>query len=353
MDRRMMLVDIIANIEEIPLKTPFVTALRRVENVETVRIMLMSASGQVGIGEAPPTKAITGEDSTSIIGTIKSLRPVLLNLEFETIDEAMVLLHSAFKGHNSAKAAIDMALYDLFSKEANVPLYTYLGGEAKPINSDVTISLNAPEQMAKDTAEAVGSGYHILKVKVGGGDGLDIERTHAVSKAAGNDAILLIDANQAWNESESLAFIEGTEALNIALIEQPVPAAELETLKRITKKSSIPILADESVFTLDDAKQVVEKGAAHMINIKLMKCGGIYKAKEILTYCRENGIKCMMGSMLEGPVSIAAAMHLCMAYSDTILWYDLDSPLLYKALPASAPLYFEGNALSLLNRTGI
>ncbi|MDX1295920.1 MAG: dipeptide epimerase [Sulfurimonadaceae bacterium] len=349
----MTLTDITAGIETIPLKTPFVTALRRVENVETVRVTLTTASGETGIGEAPPTKAITGEDSSSIIETVKSLSPVLINVEFNSIDEAITLLHSAIDGHNSAKAAIDMALYDLLSKEAGLPLYAYLEGTMQPITSDVTISLNGPDQMANDAAEAVANGYNILKVKVGGGDGLDIERTHAVSKAAGKDAILLIDANQAWDEAETFSFLQGTDALDLALIEQPVPATSLEVMRRITKKSSVPILADESVFTIEDAKKVVETGAAHMINIKLMKCGGIYKAKEILDYCREQSVKCMMGSMLEGPVSIAAAMHLCMAYSDTIIWYDLDSPLLYKSLPEAAPMRCEGNVLTLPNRVGI
>ncbi len=349
----MILVDLTISIEKIPLKTPFITALRRVEHVETVRVVLTDASGETGTGEAPPTKAITGEDCESIIAALETFKPALLHTDFKTIDDAMETLHKAIEGNSSAKAAIDMALYDLFAKKAGMPLYRYLGGSLKALHTDVTISLKTPEAMAEDALKALSEGFNILKVKVGGNDGLDIDRVRAVRKAAGSGATLLIDANQAWDEAQTMAFIDALKSDDIALIEQPVPANELEAMQRITQHSPIPILADESVFTLEDARKVVSTNAGDLINIKLMKCGGIYKAKQILEYCRKNGVQCMMGSMLEGPVSIAAALHLCMAYGDVIVWHDLDSPLLYRALPASAPLTFEKNLLTLTNEVGI
>ena len=349
----MTLVEITAVVEHIPLKTPFITALRRVETVEFVRVTLRSASGAVGIGEAPPTKAITGEDSNSILAALEHMMPQLTQRKFHDIDEAMALLHGSIPGNHSAKAAVDMAFYDLYAKEAGLPLYAYLGGEARTIPTDVTISLNAPETMAGDAAEALRNGFDILKVKVGAGDGRDAERLRAVRNAAGNNAILLIDANQAWSESETLAFIEAVADLDVALIEQPVPAAELDALARITAVSPVPILADESVFDLGDAEALIASHGADLINVKLMKCGGIHRAKAILEACRRAGVGCMMGSMLEGPVSIAAAMHLALAFPDTVRWHDLDSPLLYRTLPASAPLRFEGNRLTLKGGRGI
>ncbi|MEA3372409.1 MAG: enolase C-terminal domain-like protein, partial [Campylobacterota bacterium] len=162
-----------------------------------------------------------------------------------------------------------------------------------------------------------------------------------------------IDANQAWSEAETLEIIEAISDLNITLIEQPVSAEELESMQHITAESTIPILADESVFTLEDAKKVIETKAADMINIKLMKCGGIYKAVEIIRLCEANGIRCMMGSMLEGPTSIAAAAHLSMVYPETISYLDLDSPLLYRSLPEESPITFHRNHLSTLSAKGI
>ena len=134
--------------------------------------------------------------------------------------------------------------------------------------------------------------------------------------------------------------------IKIELIEQPVIADDLAGLKKITQISPIAILADEAVFSLEDARRVVESKSADMINIKLMKCAGVTKAVEILEYAREMGVSCMLGSMLEGPYSINVALHLAMVYSDVIKYIDLDSPLLYKE--PSDELEFEFRASKIL-----
>ena len=337
----------------IALKSPFITALRRVDAVESVLVELICDEGLHGFGEAPPTKAITGEDLGSITHTIETfIKPALLGKPFDTIEGTMEALHGSCEGNSSAKAAVDIALYDLFSKKAGLPLCTYLGGEMHPLISDVTISLDTPEKMAEESARALEGGLNILKVKVGGRDGRDIERIKAVREAA-PDAALYIDANQAWEEDEALEIIQAVQGLNITLIEQPLPASDLKGLQRVTGQSGIPILADESVFDYDDALKIIESGSADMINIKLMKCGGIHKAAEILKLCRRKGVTCMMGSMLEGPVSIAAAAHLAMAFSETVKMVDLDSPLLYTAAPEESPVRFLQNRLMLTSKTGI
>ena len=135
--------------------------------------------------------------------------------------------------------------------------------------------------------------------------------------------------------------------LKIELIEQPVIASDLESLKKITELSHIPILADEAVFTLEDAKKVLESKSADMINIKFMKCGGVTKAIEILEYAREKNITCMLGSMLEGPYSINIALYLAFAYRDIIKYVDLDSPLLYKEPSSELDFLFKGCEISL------
>ncbi len=344
----MRIVDIKIIHESIPLKTPFITALRRVDAVEFVRVKLITDNQLIGIGEAPPTKAITGEDLESISTTIdRIIAPKLLHHNFQSMAEIQELLHASCDGNHSAKAAIDMALYDLFSQESNQPLYSYLGGKEQSLTTDVTISLNRPDKMAKDAQTAIKNGFYILKVKVGAKDGLDIDRIKAVRQTV-PDAKLLIDANQAWSEAESLSIIHEISDLNISLIEQPLPAEQLKGMQHITAESKIPILADESVFDLADAKEVIKTQAAHMINIKLMKCGGIYRAIKIIKLCEKNNIKCMLGSMLEGPTSITAAAHLAMAYPETIIYLDLDSPLLYKDLPSDSPITFQGNQLTLV-----
>ncbi|WP_345985068.1 dipeptide epimerase [Sulfurimonas sp. HSL-1656] len=327
----------------LPLATPFVTALRRVDDVVFVVLELHTDNGYIAYGSAPATKAVTGETLESIEASLRHhILPVLLGrpFVFETLLHAVT---TALPGNSSAKAAADMALYSLAAQEQNLPLYRYLGAkEPVPVTTAVTVSLGAPDAMRTKAAELLRNGYDILKVKVGGRDGLDAQRVRAIAEAL-PDAQLLVDANQAWDLRESLDFIEQCSDLPLALIEQPVPAADLEALRQITERSPFPILADEAVFDAEDARRVLGKGAANLINIKLMKCGGLAGALAILDVCRVHGVQCMLGSMLEGPVSITAALHLAAAHPDRFAWVDLDSPLLYRTLPADLPFTVEGN----------
>ena len=342
----MIITGITLEVEKIPLRTPFITALRRVDDVENIRICIHTDTPNIGYGAAPATKAITGEDLQSISKTIKKI--ITPKLVGETFDLPKVLdtLHTCCKSNSSAKAAVDMALYDLAAASNNTTLVEFLGAEPKPLQTAVTISLKSPEEMADDAISAFGRGFEILKVKVGGKDELDTERIVAIREAL-PEARLLIDANQAWGVDESLEIIKAITPLNIELIEQPVLGSDIQGLKTISQQSGIPILADEAVFTLDDAKKVIKEKAADLINIKLMKCGGISKAIEIIEYCQKQGVKCMMGSMLEGPTSIALTTQLVMAYSDAFSHIDLDSPLLYKKLSTGTGLKFFNNTIEL------
>jgi len=342
----MTITDITLVKEKIPLKTPFITALRRVENVENIRVTIHTDRPFIGHGAAPATKAITGEDLDTISRTIKKvITPRLIGKTFD-LPLLLETLHLCCPGNSSAKAAIDMALYDLASMVEEKSLVAFLGAAPRPLQTALTISLKSPEEMAKDAASAFGRGLTVLKVKVGGGDGLDITRLKAIREAA-PEARVLVDANQAWSVEESLTVIQAIEALEIELVEQPVVGDDIEGLKSITRQSSIPILADEAVFTLEDAKRVIAEGAADLINIKLMKCGGISKAIEIIEYCQSRDVRCMMGSMLEGPTSITLTTHLVMAYPDAFSHIDLDSPLLYKKIPTGSGIRFFNNTITL------
>jgi len=342
----MIITGITVEVEKIPLRTPFITALRRVDDVENIRICIHTDTPNIGLGAAPATKAITGEDLKTIATTIKKIiAPTLVGREFD-LPKNLELLHASCRGNSSAKAAVDMALYDLAALSENKSLVEFLGASAKPLSTAVTISLKDPEKMAMDAASAFGRGLEILKVKVGGGDNLDVKRLEAIREAVPK-ARILVDANQAWSVDDSLAIIKAIAPLKIELIEQPIIGSDIEGLKTITTQSSIPILADEAVFTLEDTKKVIEEKAADLINIKLMKCGGISKAIEIIEYCQEKGVKCMMGSMLEGPTSIALTTQLVMAYSDAFSHIDLDSPLLYKKIPTGTGLKFFNNIVEL------
>ncbi|WP_321777532.1 dipeptide epimerase [Sulfurimonas sp.] len=322
----MKITSISTQVKQIELKTPFITALRRVDIIEFVRVSVGCDNENIGLGEAPATKAVTGEDIESILSSIESIKMSLISL---SPSEALDALHKSSIG-SSAKASLDMAFVSLLEKNK---ITTKI-----KLTTDITISLKEAQEMFLDAKEAVKNGMDILKIKLG----RDIKHAIKVTKKLSTlDAKLIIDANQAWSLEQSLEYIDAMKDIDIELIEQPVKSTQLKDLKTITAYSSIPILADESVFTLIDAKKVIESKSADMINIKLMKCGGVTKAREILDYARSKDVKCMLGSMLEGPISINAALHLALEYSDIIKYLDLDSPLLYKY--ESNELEFEFN----------
>ncbi len=342
----MKITSIKTEVKHIPLKTPFITALRKVVHVDFVRILSICDNGFIGIGEAPATKAITGEDIDDILNSIERVKD---RLKSHMPKEALLILHSTCQDvGNSAKAALDMALLSLLAQEKGVPLFKYFGAkEATVLKTDVTISLNNPHAMLREVAVACGNGLEILKIKFGKDIPHAIDVTKQVSTRFPH-AKLLIDANQAWSVEDTIKYIKETKNIKIELIEQPVIAEDTEGLKTITQNSHMPIVADEAVFTFEDAKNIIETKSADMINIKLMKCGGVSKAIEILEYARAKNIKCMLGSMLESPHSINAAIHLAMAYCDVISYIDLDSPLLYKELPDELDFEFCKNEIRII-----
>ena len=317
---------------EIALKSPFVTALRRVESVVFVRVTVLFDDLSISMGEAPATKAITGEGIEDITESIVSIRELLIGCG---IERALKVLHKQKIG-SSAKAALDMALY--LKKEYFAREYDAL------VQTDITISLADSQQMLESAQRALLSGCDILKIKLGSDIFHAVEVTQRLSKELPK-AKLLIDANQAWSVESTLYYLREIQNCTIELIEQPIKADDLHGLKTITDNSSIPILADEAVFSFEDVKYVVQKGCADMINIKLMKCGGLSKAVEILEYARKANVQCMLGSMLEGPYSINAAIYLAFAYRDVVKYVDLDSPLLYKELPEELDFTYEANSI--------
>jgi o-succinylbenzoate synthase len=338
----MKIVEITTEVKHIELKTPFKTALRETSHVEFVRVHVKNTNGLIGVGEAPATKAVTGEDIEIILNSINSVKADFIG---STSKESLSTLHLTNNIGSSVKAALDMAFISLFVQEKKQTFLDYFETkDITPLKTDITISLNSTDDMLKDAKKAHDSGMNILKIKLGS----DILHAIEVIKKISNrlpDVEILVDANQAWSQEDSLKFIKTIKNVKIQLIEQPVVADDLSGLKNITQASHIPILADEAVFTLNDAKKVIESKSADMINIKLMKCGGVTKAIEILEYAREKNIVCMLGSMLEGPNSINIALHLAMAYRDVIKYIDLDSPLLYKELPNMDDFEFIGHEI--------
>ena len=339
----------------VPLRLPFKTALRTVKSVEDIIVEIHTDTGALGYGEAPPTGAVTGHTTGAIIGALKEhIIPSLLGRDIDAFEDLMQLVQTCVVGNSSAKAAADMALWDLYALLYRLPVYKLLGGARKEIVTDITISVNEPEEMARDAANAVERGYDCLKVKVGANPELDVERLRAVRRAAGDDICLRIDANQAWQPRQAVRILNEMQeqGLRLELVEQPVKAYDLEGLKYVTDHSYVPVLADESVFSPRDAMKVLELRAADLINIKLMKCGGIYNALKIASAAEIYGVECMIGCMLEAKISVNAAAELACARK-IFTRIDLDGPVLCSEDPILGGARFEEKRITVSDEAGM
>ena len=345
---------------DIPLVTPFKTALRTVSTVNDLLVKVTAEDGTFGIGEGPPTAVITGDTKESIEAAIRYyIAPAIRGMELEPLEDVMAAMEKAIAKNTSAKAAVDIALYDLYAKTKGLPLFRLLGQKAPEkieteLETDITISVNETEEMVRDSVRAVENGFRILKVKVGKGGEKDVERVREIRKAIGNDPILRIDANQGWTTAEAVRTIQAMEdaGLIIELVEQPVNYHDFKGLQYVTAHVDTPILADESVFSYEDAVRIMEEHAADLINIKLMKTGGIHEAVRICDAADKNDVQCMIGCMLESKVSVSAGAHLGAARG-CITMADLDGPSLCKEDPYTGGPDYVGAKILLPETPGI
>ena len=314
----------------VPLRVPFKTALRSVNSVEDVVVEIHTDTGAVGYGEAPPTGVITGDTTGAIIGAMKDhIIKTLVGRDVDDFESVTKALNGCIVHNTSARAAADMALWDLYGQLHNIPVYKLLGGGRSSIVTDITISVNKPEEMQRDAINAVERGYDCLKVKVGSDPSLDVARLSAIREVVPKDICIRIDANQAWNAKQAVRILNQMQekGLDIEFVEQPVPAADLEGMQYVTRHADVPVLADESVFSPADALRIMQTGAADLVNIKLMKCGGITNALRIASAAEVYGVECMIGCMLEAKISVNAAVELACA-KKIITKIDLDGPVL-------------------------
>ncbi len=338
-----------------PLKKPFITSLRRVDALEDLVVIIECDDGSIGYGEGAPTPQITGETMGSMVACIEFIKPQLLGREIEDFDGLLKSVHTLIVKNTTAKSALEIALYDLKAKSEKLPLYRMLGGTETHFSTDITISMGEIDKMIADSHNAVALGYDTLKIKIGDNPGKDVERVRAIHDALDKNIKLRLDANQGWSAQESVTLLHALEKQNIIaeFIEQPVAADDIEGLKYIKERVQTPLLADESIFSLKDARKLLEMQAIDYVNIKLAKTAGISQALELADLSKEFGVKCMIGCMLEGPISVAAGVHVASAKADIITMLDLDAVSLLASHPVTTAIQFEESIITLSNDIGL
>ncbi|PID77639.1 MAG: dipeptide epimerase [Deltaproteobacteria bacterium] len=338
----------------IPLNTTFKTALRSVSVMENVLVCVHTECGLTGLGGAAPTPVISGETTRSIQGAVEHIAEYITGMDVLATEQLLTRLNQCMVGNSAAKSAVDMAIYDILGKYRQTSVSGLLGGITGSIETDITISLNPVQQMAEEAERKAAEGFSILKIKVGGEPKQDLARLTAISRAAGDDVLLRLDANQGWSPKQAVWVGREIERQNlpVELMEQPVAAGDTAGLKFVRDHVAMPVYADESVFSPQDAMELLGRNAVDGINIKLPKCGGIYNAVKIAALAESAGVPCMVGSMMESAVSVSAAAHFA-ASRAVVQKYDLDAPLFCSFQPVPGGISYDGPAVHLPEGPGL
>jgi len=341
--------DLQYKVVRIPLKERFVIALGSEDFSELVEVKLPAGDVE-GYGEASPFSHVLGDNVESVTAALEMLKPAVLGAETEDIRLIRKNMEKIAVRNESAKAAVDVALWDLLGKEANLPVVNLLGSKRLSGETDITIGIMSQEEAVKRAETHVHEGFKALKIKVGEDPDVDAARVNAIREAVGNKIQLRVDANQGYNFYQAKDFLNRVSAAEIEFIEQPLPEWALEKTAELRRQTQIPIMLDESVKSFKDMVRAVKLNAADMVNIKLMKSGGISGAVPIAELAEEEDMKVMVGCMSESEVGIAAAMHFSLGLS--VDYLDLDSHLNHREALATG-LQTEGGVNRISGAPGL
>ncbi|MFQ6067319.1 MAG: mandelate racemase/muconate lactonizing enzyme family protein, partial [bacterium] len=294
----------------IPLKEPFSISLGTIKDADNVILCIKTDDDLVGYGEAAPSSTITGDIQQHIISGLNFIKPILIGRDPFDISAIEEDIERAIKGNCAMKAAVDTALFDLIGNAAKTPICKLLGRYRTEFRTDCTIGIKDPEDMARDAVRIVEEGFDTIKVKVGTDPTQDVERVKEIRRAVGYEVTIRADANQGWKPKDAVRALRKLERFDVQLIEQPVSCWDIKGLKWVRTQVDIPVMADESVHSPQDAIKLIKQDTVDMFNIKLMKCGGIKNGIKIASIAESAGMECMVGCMIESRLAITAASHL-------------------------------------------
>lgn len=316
----------------LPLREPFVIAYTRQEDIPTVIVRVTTADGLVGWGEATPDPNVTGESWHGVAAMLRhDLAPALLGHDALDREGALRTLDAVVEHAPAAKAALDIALHDLVARAHGLPLWALLGGRSKPhLTISRVVSMGAPERMAADALVHVADGFQTVKLKVGDADDwrLDVRRIAAVRAALGPDARIKVDVNQGWR-TPGIAIPAIREALASGpeYIEQPIAQWDIEGLAEVRRQTGATIMADECCHGPREMQRIVAARAADLVNIKLMKTGGLLNALRVNAIAEAAGIGAQIGTMVESSIASAAGLHLATALAN-VRTVEMGGPLM-------------------------
>jgi L-alanine-DL-glutamate epimerase-like enolase superfamily enzyme len=321
----------ISNIEcirlDLEMKTGYTIAYESIEAASNVLLKITTSDGLTGWGCAAPDMEITHETADEVIANINNLVIPLLQGQnpFQ-----IIRFHETLKGQNpqmrSTLAMVNIALYDLMARKAKLPLYQLLGGFRDKIQTSITIGIEPMEVTRSLAREFWQQGFRILKLKGGLDLEEDIEKIRKLREDFGSELVLRFDANQGYSVEQSVKFVERTKEAGIEILEQPTAYGNDEAMRKVVEGVDIPVMADESIRSLPDAYRLSKHNSIDMINIKIMKVGGLTEAQHINSVAKAAGMEVMVGCLDECALGISAGLHFALSRPN-VEYADLDGHL--------------------------
>jgi len=337
---------------DLPLKEVFTIATMSLGVARNLLVRLRTSQGLTGWGEASPFRAIVGETQATAEAAAAELRPLVLGRDPLAIGPLMEELDRHLPHHGTLKSALDMALHDLAAQACGLPLYAYLGGERRELETDLTIGIGDPGTAGDKARRYQAMGFRSIKVKLGQDDRDDLRRLENVRAAVDPDIRVRIDANQGWDRVRACRNLDAYRDLDIQFCEQPCAADDLQGLAWISRHAAIPVMADESLFTAAQALELIQRDACPYFNVKLSKSGGLHQAGRIAAVAAAGRRPCMLGCMSESLLGITAAAHFACAHP-VFRFFDLDSCLEHAENPILGGARYLGGTIALPDGPGI
>jgi L-alanine-DL-glutamate epimerase-like enolase superfamily enzyme len=340
--------------KQLALTRPYTIAYDRIDSVDNIFVRLEAEDGSIGVGVAAPDAEVTGESGPDChLALENGLESLLLGTDTRCLRKTLRQVDNAMPTQPAARAAIDIALHDLWAKHLGLPLVDVLGRCHRSLPTSITIGIKSIAESLAEVNEYKGRGFRIIKIKIGQSVEQDVDCLSQIRCEAGREMILRVDANQGYTPDDYKKFIDLTASLNLELIEQPLPAGDLDSMRRLPEPVRKRTAADESLLDAHDALECLQPPRPFGIfNIKLMKCGGIAAGLKIAEIANLAGIDLMWGCMDESRIGIAAALHAALA-SPTTRYLDLDGSLDLANDLAQGGFVLENGELRVTDQPGL
>lgn len=314
------------------LKEPFAISGGAQSWARNVLVSLTLEDGTRGHGESAPFPAFNGETQGGTLAALRSSAQWVRGRDADRLEPLAEGIGRLLRSRPCARAGLEMALLDAWTRARRVPLLSFFGGAGDRVETDVTIPITAPGAAARAAGRIARRGIKTLKIKVGKDVGDDVARVSAAHSAA--PALrLLLDANGGYRVREALLFIRRLRerGVPVALFEQPVPGDDLRGLREVARRAGVPVAADESASSARRALVLARTRAVHALNIKIMKCG-VFESLRMARIARASGLRLMIGGLIESRLAMTFSAHLAAGFGG-FEFIDLDMPLFFASEP--------------------